>query len=457
MGQLTELGEKIIKVAEKHNPSEVEVFLQKKDDMSVSIKTGEISEATKINSIGFGIRIIFGKKVGFAYSNRIDDKIIEKVVNNAVAIAKASKEIDDWKSLPMPKKGTNVQGIYDQKIEELTSEDVVNMAHVMLKSVYETDQRVIPIFGSSGRQVITKAILNNNGISIEGKGTGIFSALGAIAREGNLVTPYTFDLEINRIYEINPEKVGKKVAEQAVSMLKTTKAETGKYDVILTQDALEMLWTFTLMMAVKADAVQGKRSYFIDKIGTSVASEKLSILDDGTYPTGVRSSIFDDEGSPMQRKYIIEKGILKTYLYDNFTAKKEDKESTGNGFRGEAAVGSLEEYMLLPKPAPSNIVVETGDFSEEEMISEIKNGFIVWGAQGAHSSNPESGEISVVATPCFKIENGEIVGSTPGIMLSGNMYEMLKKNIKAIGKNIMKRQTLIAPWITFSDVAMIVK
>ncbi|MCD6484582.1 MAG: TldD/PmbA family protein [Candidatus Odinarchaeota archaeon] len=453
---ILDLGKKILNLVERCNPNEAEVYLNYKRYTNVTIKSGEFSEASSTSDLGFGVRVIIEKKLGFAYSNKIDDETIEAVIKNAISAAKASKDDEKWKSLPLPKEDSKVEDLYDPNIANLSSEKVVEMAGEAYNSMKNVDPRVIPIWGGASSIVSHNAILNTHGIEKFDKHTVVFVGLATIAKDGDKVTPYTSEFEIDRKLNVNPKRVGEEVAKRSIELLKGVKAETGEYDVILAQDALISLWNFTFLESVKADFVQSGRSRFADKIGEVIASDKLSVLDDGTYPAGIRSSHFDDEGVPSQKKYIIEKGILKTFLYDNYTAKIEDRESTGNGIRSQAAVGTMETYMLLPKPEVTNIVIEPGKISKDDLIAEIKNGFLVWDVQGAHSSNPESGEVSVVATPCFKIENGEITGAVYGMMLSGNMYEMMKK-VKGIANNVRKSETVIAPWVSFSNIKMISK
>ena len=111
---------------------------------------------------------------------------------------------------------------------------------------------------------------------------------------------------------------------------------------------------------------------------------------------------------------------------------------------------------MTPTVAPSNFFVKPGTISPDEMIGEIKEGFLVKDVQGAHSSNPESGELSVVATPCWKIENGEIVYAAKGVMIAGNMYNMIK-NVTAAANNLRKYDYLIAPWIRIDNVKIVTK
>jgi len=211
---------------------------------------------------------------------------------------------------------------------------------------------------------------------------------------------------------------------------------------------LQELLYFTLINAVKADNVQREQSAFKGKIGEKVASENITIYDDGSFPSGLRTATFDAEGVPHQKTLLVEKGILRNFLYDNYAAKKEGKESTGNAARAG--------YLSTPSIEATNFHIMPGGATAEELMEEVDDGLIIYYLQGAHSSNPVSGEFSVVATPAWKIKKGEIVHCSRGVMLAGNIFEVLK-NVSAVAGNERKMGQLIAPWILVENVRVIGK
>jgi PmbA protein len=198
--------------------------------------------------------------------------------------------------------------------------------------------------------------------------------------------------------------------------------------------------------AVKADFVQRERSAFKDKIGEQVASELVTVHDDGLLDGGLLTSKFDGEGVPCQKTAVIEKGVLKNYLYDNYSANRAGVKSTGNATRSGRA-----GYSSTPVLEASNFAFKKGNQSAEELVAEVKEGLIVYGVQGAHSSNPESGEFSVVATPVWKIENGNVAYAVRDVMLAGVFFDVLK-NVSGLGNNVRQLGQLVAPWIRVEDV-----
>jgi PmbA protein len=443
------LAENAVNQALKKGASEAEAYVYEGQATNIGIELGQISKTNRIIDRGLGIRVVVDKAVGFAYTNVIEDpKAVDSIVVRALSAAKASKPDPDWKGLPERKTYASLEKTFDDKIVELESEELVDVASTMLNAAGQVDNRVFPIEGGIGGAYISNAIANSNGISGFDKGTIIECSIATLAKEGNSVTPVCFEFDASRSYEVDPVWVGKEAAKLALSALKTQSVETKSTTLILTQFALQDLFAYTLINAVRADNVQRNQSPFKGKIGEEVASENLTIYDDGLFPGGLRTWAFDGEGAPHQKTPVIEKGVLRSFLYDSYSAKKEGKESTGNAGRAG--------YLSTPSIDATNFHVLPGNKTGDEMLSKVDDGLIIYYLQGAHSSNPVSGEFSVVATPAWKIKKGEITHCSRGVMLAGNIFEVLK-NVSLVGNNERQIGQLISPWIQVENVRVIGK
>jgi PmbA protein len=447
--EMLNLAEYAVRLAVANGGAEAEAYLYEGQTTSIGIERGQITKSSRIIDRGLGIRVVINKTVGFAYTNVLEKRTaIEDTVLRAVGAARASKPDSDWHGLPEKRPYSSVENTFDQKIQELHSEDLVNLTSTMLDAAVKADKRVLPIEGGAGAGSLTTAIANSNGISGFDEGTMIECSLATVAKDGKKVTPVCFEFNATRNYAINPEWVGKEAARLSLSALKTKRIETKTTKIILTQFALQELLYFTLINAVKADNVQREQSPFKDKLGEKVASDNLTIYDDGLYPGGLRTSIFDGEGAPKQRTSVVEKGVLRNFLYDNYAAKKEGLQSTGNASRAG--------YLSTPSIEANNFHVIPGNKSEEQLLDEVDEGLIIYYLQGAHSSNPVSGEFSVVATPAWKVKKGEIIHCSRGVMLAGNIFEVLK-NVSAVGNNVRQMGQLVTPWILVENVRVIGK
>ena len=446
---MVNLADDAVDLAVRKGASEVEAYVYEGQATNIGIELGQISKTNRIIDRGLGVRVAINKAVGFAYTNMVDElNAVESVIGRALSAAKASKPDPDWKGLAQKKPYASPENTFDDKVIDLSSEELVNIAATMLDAASQVDKRVFPIEGGIGSAYISNAIANSNDITGFDKGTVIECSIATVAKEANSVTPVCFEFNVSRNYNIDANWVGKEAAKMALSALKTKPVESKSSTLILTQFALQDLLAYTLTNAVRADNVQRNQSPFKDKLGEKVASKNLTIYDDGLFPGGLRTWAFDGEGVPHQKTTVIEKGILHNFLYDNYSAKKEGKESTGNAGRAG--------YLSTPSIDTTNFHIMPGNKNSDQMLSEVDDGLIIYYLQGAHSSNPVSGEFSVVATPAWKIKKGEIVHCSRGVMLAGNIFEVLK-NVSVVGSNERQMGQLISPWIQVENVRVIGK
>jgi PmbA protein len=180
---------------------------------------------------------------------------------------------------------------------------------------------------------------------------------------------------------------------------------------------------------------------FLDKIGKKVASEKLTVLDDPLMPGGIGSSPVDDEGVPSKKLIIIDKGILKRFVYDSFYGALEKKRTTGSALRAIFAVGISafpgKNYNQEPIPIPRNITVKPGKWKRGEIIEDTKKGLLVRRFHYTRVTNPTRGDFtSVLRMGLYQIKNGEIQNAVLKSRLIDNILNMMK-NIDAISKELV--------------------
>ena len=447
--QMLRLAETAVSTALKKGAAEAEAYVYEGQATNVGIEQGQIAKSNRIIDRGLGVRVAVNKAVGFAYTNILEEQdAVEDTILRALSAARASKPDPDWHGFPEKKPYADAEKNYDRKIHKLHSEGLVELASSMLDAAVSVNKRVFPIEGGAGAAYLSSAVANSNGVAAFDRGTIIECSLAAVAKEKNSVTPVCFEFNAERAYAVDPEWVGKEAARLAVSALKTKPIKTETTKLVLTPFALQGLLYYTLINAVKADNVQRNQSPFKGMIGEKVASEHVTIYDDGLFPGGLRTWAFDGEGVPQQKTPLIEKGVLRGFLYDNYAAKKESLESTGNASRAG--------YLSTPSIDATNFYITPGNKTPDELIREVDDGLLIYYLQGAHSSNPVSGEFSVVATPAWKIKNGEIAHATRGVMLAGNIFEAFK-NVSIVANNERKMGQLIAPWMLVENVRVIGK
>lgn len=430
-----EIADDALKFALKYSDN-VEVYVEKENSMDIDIQKNMVSFAKEDFSYGIGVRIIVEGKMGFSYTTNIDK--INETVENAVFNSK-SNIADENFVLAQKSKYEEVKGILDKKIESLQIEEYLEFAKTMVNAV--EDANCEPTSGGVSAGYGETLILNSNDVYCHDK-SSVFSGFIAVNAEENGEISTAYEGKSSRNYDVDPLWIAENASKIARDSLKGESIETKDIDVLLDYRAASgLLGSF--INALNADNVQRGRSIFANEIGNEVVSSALNIYDDGTHDGGLGSSKCDGEGTPSQKTPIIEDGVLKNFIYDLYTAKKGNTESTGNGMRAS--------FADMPAVSLSNFILEFKDLVE---IPEIEEGVLVTDVLGAHTANPISGDFSVEANNAFKIENGEIRDPVKKAMLSGNIFGLMK-DASGVSGEIRQMGPFVIPKILARDLRVI--
>jgi PmbA protein len=216
----------------------------------------------------------------------------------------------------------------------------------------------------------------------------------------------------NDYSDFNLESIATLAAKKAVALLGATPCESGEYEILLTKEASSSLLAPHVSM-FSAESVQKNVSLLKGKVGETVGSTKISIVDDPFMKKSVRSGSFDDEGVATTYKELVKDGVLTGFMHNLKTAKKDDVKSTGNGFIGRGI-------------APTNLYIKPGEFKYDDAVKSMKKGIIITDLAGTHSgANPISGDFSLQASG-FLVENGKIGRPVALITVAGNYLDLLK-------------------------------
>ncbi|HDI31688.1 MAG: TldD/PmbA family protein [Thermoprotei archaeon] len=436
--------EKYVRKGESIGLSEIEIAVFKATAVSVNVERGEVQTAETSTIEHLIVRGLMNKRLGVYVSDRVNEEELDNAISKVCEIARNSSPDDKWDSLPEPESyGNPVE--WDREIEKTGPDYYVNLMSKALSMLSERDKRALLAYGSSGCSYGYFELANSRGVHAEDSTGYSYIHVGVIGTGGEVSTPLILGLSFSRKVDPGVEKAVSEALDQLKNAYKSAEGKTEKAIVVMDPRPLEDLLSYTLLPAITGENVVRGRSPLINKLGKAVASQKLTMVEDPFLKEGARSSRTDGEGVPTRRKTIVEKGILRTFIWDNYWAKVKGLKSTGNGFRDWGTGGIRTQ--------PTNLVIQEGRRVVEEIISEIRHGYYVTGVQGAHSSNPDTGDFSVVANPAFLIEDGEIKGLVQGVMLGGNIYELLT-NLVEVAKGPKPGSVLISPALVFENVAV---
>ena len=426
MADLKDLARKTVDMVMKLGPSDCDVVVSDSKFMSAEIEKGSMKQSSSVADPGVGIRVFASGCSGYSFCTGFNQVTVREVARAAVAQARAGTKDPDFKGLPEKDKIHKMEGLYDPRIAKIQPDDVVETA-IRLADYAGADKRVASVNASAGVGIGHIVIANSNGIVASEKVTAFELSAEAVSKSGDHMFSGV-DGGWSRKFEPNlSESVGKSALEHAIKGLRSTKIKTGDYPVILDPLASAFILGMAIGGGVNAESVQRKRSYLTDKLGSSIGSEMFTATDDPTLKWASGSCSFDGEGVPARKKKIVDRGVLRLFLHDSYTAGKEGKKSTGNSTRG----GSIWTFRRPPSISVSNLVISQGSSSVDEMLEETKDG--VYLRLTYDYPNLVTGEFSGLMMESYRIEKGELGPSIRQATIGTHLIEMLK-NIDMVGK-----------------------
>ncbi|MET1160806.1 MAG: TldD/PmbA family protein [Thermoprotei archaeon] len=442
---LHELFEKIFRKAREKGIEELEFYARWSRGIETKVSRSRVKSITDALRVEYGVFGAIGKKTGSISSEDLNVDV-DKLVDMLVSIIKASREDEKWSGFARNYgKGPEAPG-YDKKIAEIAHEEVVDITRNAIETAIDAAKQ-------GGAEEV---IVSEGGYSAGIGGVFIANSYGEEQYGEYTINSISFEIKSRKAGEessywiwsgnrrLDLDEIISEVrrgGEYSVKFVGAKPVESGEYEVLLDPYMAGLFISTVLAPAFSALEVQEKRSPLAGKIGSQILSKNISIKDDPAIPWGLGTRPFDDEGIATTRKNLVEKGILKTYLYNYYTARREGRDSTGNGIRRTAGSPAT--------PAPTNMVLECSGIlaSFDDMVREIKRGIIVHGMIGYWMSNPVNGSTQATVSHGLYVENGEVKKPVKGVVIGGNIYEWLGKSLVLVSKEVKKVGNIYAPAI----------
>jgi len=440
-----------IKFAEKKAPNFkcAEIFVGKSEYSNIELEENSIKYSEIGSDHGVSIRI-YDKRgsLGFAFTNKLNKRIIEKIIKNAIKMMNVGTADPNFQNLPLKYKTyPNVKQLYDTNIKTLTIEDSIEYVKELI-NVCKDDDLAISQSGDFTSNCNTSYVINSNDIEVFEKET-VFSISSNIIVKNKSTgeTSNGYESQMKRkLKDINGTNTAIEALKNAKRNLNRIKIKTKKMPVILSPKGTINLILNPIASAINAELFQYKRSFLIDKREKVIGSEYLTLEDNALIDGAVGSSNFDGEGVPCKNKKIIDKGFfLKSgLLHNSYTAGKEGVESTGNASR--------RAFSSVPSIGISNFVMQTGTSSVEEMIQDVQEGIFL--NSTGDSANMATGDFSGLISQGNLIIDGEIKQALNETMFGINLLDLFK-NIDAVSKDYKIYGPFKAPYVRVKDVQII--
>jgi PmbA protein len=396
----------------KGSADECEVYSEERTERTITVQKDEIYSEREKSEATMGVRAIVHKKRGFtAVTLPSSDDIYHSVMKSA----RIQEPDADWNTLPHPRERPSVTGLCDPRIRDLSMESLLELSTAIRSPFPDIS------VNSARLTAITSSvhILNSHGISQEYQATKYYLFVSCLHTRRN--TQAVMNYAVSRHLDIDVQALVKEtcsIMKQSERARSLEESFTG--EVLFSAQVVNQIFINALAAAISAQNVHRGVSYFKERLHTPVASEMVTVIDDGLLAGGVCSAPFDREGTPCQRTEVITTGILQNFIHDQYTAPLFHTDSTGN------AVGSA---MIEPLIGISNCLIKPSNTCIEEMVNSVQEGLYVRGLSGG--TDVTTGNFSGVVPHGLYIKNGEIMHSTRAL-ISGNSFSGLC-NVEMVG------------------------
>lgn len=417
---LLETAREAVELGRRRGADGVEAYLSESDVTTVRVHGQEIELYTRAQTGGLGVRVFVGEKMGYAFATDRSTGGVARVVKDALANAGVAQP-DVFNGLPgRPASERDLKAELDilfPGFDNIGADEKQQFALSLEEHALKFDRRVQGTehvsYSDEKRQV---ALANSSGFAGQFTRTGSYCLISVLAGDkGETQAGYSFGLG-RHLGELDARQVGEEAAQLAVWQLGAKPVRPRRATVVLDPVVAAQVLA-TLAAALTADAAQKGRSFLAGKVGRSVATSGLTVVDDGRLKGGLGSQPFDDEAVATRTTPVIEQGVLKTFLYDGYTARKDRRESTGNAGRAG--------FKSPPAPAPTNLFVKPGARGKDEIIGSVSSGLYVLSVAGLHAGvNTVTGQFSVGASGLW-IEQGKRTFPVREVTIASTLPEIL--------------------------------
>lgn len=383
------------------------------ESMGLELFEGKVKSTEISNSRGIGIRLFKGKRPGFAFTEKMSREAITQTVKDALSHTLLTDEVE--MDLPFPEKLPDIDlKSYNPELEEVGLDRMKALGLELETLARQLDPRIdnIPYLGAS-RSSGMSMVRNSNGVSYSNRSNVVSAGLGVVAKQGEAKKMGVYSNGA-RSFNFDPKMMAQKAVERAVELLGAESVKSGRYPVVFCNRVSPSIMSM-FGSPYFAEAVQKGQSRLSGKVGQRIAVPGLNITSNPHIPGMPGSHLFDGEGVVSQVLKVVEDGVLKTYLYNLESAKKEGVKPTGTGSRG---------YSGKAGTGFANFIVDPGDKSLDDLLSAYPECLLITKLEGGSGCSAISGEISIGAQG-FWYEQGKRIKPVDKVTLNSNYFELL--------------------------------
>jgi TldD protein len=404
-----------------------DVYVENRISRRILMEESKFKSAVFGISQGAGVRVISGDKTGFVYTDDINEANLLHAAEVASYVARGTQAVS-----PVDvRKGERESYItIELPLQEIADEKRLDVMKRANQAALEYDPRIKMASINYYDEVRGRTVANSEGLLLSDANPLLFFIVQTLGVGNN--TRHMGRERLSRhsgfemFDEVTPEEVARTCARESVAMLEAKDAPAGIMDVVMQNGWGGVLVHEAVGHPLEADNIAKKVGAFTGKLGQQVASEKFTMVDDGSLPNMRGTTSFDDEGTQMKRNVLIKDGVLQKYMTDILSAKQIDQERTGNGRR--------ESFRHLPIPRMTNTCIDRGEDNPEDILASTKEGLYVQSLSGG-SVNPITGMFNFTCREAYLIENGKKTTPVKGATLIGSCLDIIS-NTDAVGDDL---------------------
>jgi len=395
---------------------QVEIYSLEETSDGVSLENGTLKDIESKSQSGISLRILKEDKLGFAYTKNLIDR--QELLQNGLDSLKG--EVEAFFDLPLTREIPPLD-TYDPSIEKVVNASIVEECNRVGSLLEQKATGQVNV--SAGRKISRMRLINSQGTDLSSRFSSYFLSAEILypGSHASIHRPFT-----SKKFEKVPDATLDYILDLYNRSSKQASPKGGKMKVLFLPETLyALMWR--IQSATNGKNIYQKVSPVMEKMGTRILNEKISIYDDPLNDRFPGARGFDDEGVPCKAFPVIDQGTLVNFYFNLHYAKKMAASPTGHGFKSSMWGG--ETISFMPSPSLEYLCLKPGGASFRSLVRSIDRGMIAADLMGAHSGNILNGEFSVGLSPGLYVENGEILGHVKDAMMAGNVYEALNEVI----------------------------
>jgi PmbA protein len=428
-----DLAQWAIEQTRQSGANQVAVNISNQRDVEIEVRDKKLEKLKESTQNSLSLDIYVDHKYSSHSTNDLRKESLKTFIDEAVASTKYLSR-DEFRELPDPalyaKDLSRDLKLVDKQYESVKPEERVKFAEEIEAAAMQQSDKIISTTAGYNDTIYHTVKAHSNGFLGESHGTS-FAAGASVTVEdpaGGRPSDWYWSVDHYRSGLLAPAILGENAVKRALQKIGQEKIESGKYTMIVENRSGGRL-IGVLRSPMSARALQQKSSYLEGMLGKSIASEKLSLIDDPLIEKGLGSHLYDGEGLAAKKRVFVEKGVLKQYFVDNYYGKKLGMKPTTS--------------------STSNLLFDYGDRVLDDIVKDVEKGILITGFIGGNS-NGTTGDFSFGITGLL-VENGAIIKPVNEMNISGNANEFWKR-LSEVGSDPYPYSSWKIPTLVFDDI-----